>query len=138
VGVPTEQPDDQYSVEPYQSLLERCLAAWWRILYLVLTGTVQAELCAHCVMLPKEPELLRGWLLLLRWRTVAPAAAGANCAWFITLAYFASFSGSKVERNWQCRAAVVTLPVEWGGGSEESADTRTGNMRVFMHNDLVK
>jgi hypothetical protein len=28
--------------------------------------TVQVELCAHCVMLPKEPELLRG--LRLHWR----------------------------------------------------------------------
>jgi hypothetical protein len=43
------------------------IVVWWRILCVDRPGcTVQAELCAHYAMLPKEPELLRG--RRLHWR----------------------------------------------------------------------
>jgi hypothetical protein len=78
-SMPTELPvlpDDQYSLPEFVGTMfdSTVLAGdryyvWWRILGVDThwTGcTVQAELCAHCVTLPKEPELLRG--RRLHWR----------------------------------------------------------------------
>ena len=74
-GMPTELlelPDNQYLVTYCQSWLERCLTGlfwremqyvWWQICGVDMHWmgfSVWVELCAHCVMLLRGSELLRG------------------------------------------------------------------------------